>query len=141
MPGTSGKYAPLGAYLTQASRDVLRMKFEDIEAILQAKLPPSAYAHRPWWSNNPSNNAMTKVWLDAGYETEEVNMRERRLVFRRQRTAGRAVADRGHGIDALFGQLRGLVRLEAGYDFTEPAAPEMAARQDRKYGAEPRKQR
>ena len=41
--------------------------------------------HRAWWSNNPSNNVMTKVWLAAGYLTEQVDVSARKLVFRRVR--------------------------------------------------------
>ncbi|MEA2936481.1 MAG: hypothetical protein QOD74_3127, partial [Variibacter sp.] len=59
------------------------MTFAEIERITGSKLPPKAQHQRAWWSNNPSNNVMTKVWLEAGYETERVDMAGRKLVFRR----------------------------------------------------------
>jgi len=52
------------------------------------ELPPKAQHHRAWWSNNASNNVMTKVWLEAGYESARVDMSARKLVFRRVARAG-----------------------------------------------------
>src|SRR5438045_2498049 len=78
-----GKYEPLGAFLrSQGTREVT-LTFGEIEKITGVKLPPKAQHHRAWWSNNPSNNVMTKVWLDAGYESTQVDMGARKLVFRR----------------------------------------------------------
>ena len=59
------------------------MTFREIEKMTGAKLPPKAQHHRAWWSNNPSNNVMTKVWLEAGFESAQVDMEARKLVFRR----------------------------------------------------------
>jgi hypothetical protein len=79
----SKKYDALGLYLkSRASQSEVRLTFAEIEAIIGSELPSSAYDHRPWWSNNPSNNVMTKVWLAAGFETEQVDMAGRKLVFR-----------------------------------------------------------
>src|SRR5947199_8013829 len=78
-----GKYENLGAFLQrQRTREVL-LTFREIEKITGVKLPPKAQHQRAWWSNNPSNNVMTKVWLDAGFESAQVDMAARKLVFRR----------------------------------------------------------
>jgi hypothetical protein len=72
------------------------MSFADVERVTGEKLPPSAAKHRPWWSNNPNNNVLTRVWLDAGFESEQVDMAGRKLIFRRVRkpvdSPGRKVA-------------------------------------------------
>src|SRR5215469_5809277 len=76
------KYAPLGAYLRKQRGAQVRMTFGQIERIIGGKLPASQH-QRAWWSNNPFNNVMTKVWLDAGFVTEQVDIEGRKLVFRR----------------------------------------------------------
>jgi PHD/YefM family antitoxin component YafN of YafNO toxin-antitoxin module len=80
------KYEALGEFLKRQSNQRVTMSFAEIERIIGAKLPPSARKHRPWWSNNPTNSAMTQIWLAAGYESEQVDMAARRLVFRRVRS-------------------------------------------------------
>ena len=79
------KYSALGEYLKRQRRDVVPMTFGEIEKITGAKLPASAHKYRPWWSNNPDNSVMTKVWLDAGFASEQVDIPARKLVFRRVR--------------------------------------------------------
>ena len=53
------------------------MTFAEIEALLGEKLPASKQ-YPAWWSNNPSNNPMTKEWLAAGFQTESVERRRPR---------------------------------------------------------------
>ena len=60
------------------------MAFEEIEAITGCKLPPKASGYPAWWSNNPTNNPMTRAWLDAGYKSESVDTKNRKLIFRQQ---------------------------------------------------------
>src|SRR5216684_1897032 len=76
------KYAPLGDYLRKQRMSAVPMTFAQIERVIGGKLPPSQY-HRAWWSNNPWNNVMTKVWLEAGFVSEQVDIDGRKLVFRR----------------------------------------------------------
>jgi hypothetical protein len=81
------KYDGLGEYLRRQTTDLVPMRFSEIEKIAGVALPPKAQHHRAWWSNNPSNSVMTKVWLAAGFRTEQVDMAQRRLVFRREGTS------------------------------------------------------
>ncbi len=75
------RYGKLKDYL-DASKDVsLDLTFQQIEQILGRPLPPSARSHRAWWSNNGDNNVMTRAWLAAGYETENVDMVNETLTF------------------------------------------------------------
>ncbi len=135
-----GKYALLGDFLRRQRALEVTVTFDEIERITGAKLPPKAQHHRAWWSNNRSNDVMTKVWLAAGFRTEQVDVKARRLVFRRVRKPGageslplpvspRAAAKPGER-HPLFGALKGLVRIPPGVDITEPADPEWADRLD-----------
>ncbi|BCM21570.1 hypothetical protein [Mesorhizobium sp. J8] len=77
-----GKYSPLRSYLMAQTGERVPMSFGDIEKLLGEKLPASK-RYPAWWSNNPSNNPMTKEWLAAGFQTESVNIAGESLVFRR----------------------------------------------------------
>jgi hypothetical protein len=78
------KYQPLTEHLRKLSFSQYQLKFKDIENIIKDRLPASAYQYRAWWSNNPSNSAMTKAWLDAGWISSDVDLKGERLVFRRK---------------------------------------------------------
>src|SRR3954454_14045935 len=78
-----GKYQPLGQFLRNQRTREVPLTFREIEKITGVKLPPKAQHQRAWWSNNPSNNVMTKVWLNAGFESAQVDMEACKLVFRR----------------------------------------------------------
>jgi hypothetical protein len=132
---SSLKYAPLTAHLRAQRGSQVRMTFAEIERVIGAKLPPSASSHRAWWSNNASNNVMTKAWLEAGFESEQVDLSGRKLVFRRMASSATpptpSAPGDGSSNNALFGWLRGTV-VSSG-DLTEPADPEWAKRIDDEY--------
>jgi hypothetical protein len=122
------KYDRLGDYLrTQRTKEV-PMTFAEIERVIGAKLPPNSPQYPAWWSNNPSNNVMTKVWLKAGFRTEQVDVKSRKIVFRRVEQKAREAQpqpiDKSGGRHPLFGALRGLVHIPPGVDLTEPADPD-----------------
>jgi hypothetical protein len=147
-----GKYQPLGDYLRQQNKELVPMRFEEIERVIGAQLPETSQRYPAWWSNNPSNNVMTKVWLDAGYRSEQVDISGRRLVFRRARDpkasegglpaastspstapslaepsppAPKDGEQRGPACrHPLFGALKGLLRIMPGTDLTKPADPD-----------------
>jgi hypothetical protein len=117
------KYDPLGEFLRAQSASEVRLSFADVERITRTKLPSSA-RYRAWWSNNPTNSVMTKVWLDAGFETEQVDMAERKLVFKRVRKSEPSPSTSGApGRHPLFGLSKGLLRINPGTDVTKPADP------------------
>ncbi|MDX8457368.1 DUF7662 domain-containing protein [Mesorhizobium humile] len=93
-----GKYSPLRSYLMAQAGERVPMSFSDIEKLLGERLPASKQ-YPAWWSNNPSNNPMTKEWLAAGFQTESVNIAGEKLVFRRspQGTAGGQAGEGGSG--------------------------------------------
>ncbi|HXC54822.1 MAG TPA: hypothetical protein VNU97_05980 [Rhizomicrobium sp.] len=137
------KYDALGDYLSKQFGSEIPMTFTEIEKVIGLKLPPKAQHYRAWWSNNPSNNVMTKVWLAAGFQTEQVDMASRKLVFKRK--------DRGAGLPPTppalvsasrvgmaetpreftppetsvqrhpaLGAMKGTFTIEPGYDLTKP---------------------
>ncbi len=126
-----GKYEPLGDFLRAQRRSLVPMTFEEIEEVTGVKLPPKAQHHRAWWSNNPSNNVMTKVWLAAGYETEQVDMSARKLVFRRVNESSDSEPQPSEPPSSLsedrhplFGILKDVTIIVPGVDLTEPADTE-----------------
>jgi hypothetical protein len=130
------KYAPLKDHLGAQWATEVPMNFVEIEKVIGDTLPPSAYKHRAWWSNNPSNSVITYAWLEAGYETERVDMSSRKLVFRRvsprpprppstpsqpppnSNSAG--AIDDGGILGRLRAALGGTVRVAEGVDLTDP---------------------
>lgn len=135
-----GKYAPLNDFLSTQERDRIPMSFSEIEELLDRPLPASKQ-YPAWWSNNPSNNPMTREWLAAGFETESVNTSSERLVFRRVRRNQSPASDCSGGVPGCmsaepapsvaperrstgrhpgFGFMRGLIRIETGFDITKP---------------------
>jgi hypothetical protein len=129
---SGGKYAPLGQYLEKQSTNLVPMTFAEIERVIGAKLPDSQ-RYPAWWSNNPFNNVMTKVWLDAGFQTEQVDITRRKLVFRRV-SAPQPVTENGPApTDSskhhpLIGWMKGTVTIAPGVDLTQPADPEWGER-------------
>jgi hypothetical protein len=126
-----GKYTRLGDFLRAQRSKEVPMTFAEIERVIGDKLPPNSPQYPAWWSNNPSNNVMTKVWLSAGFRTEQVNVKSRKIVFRRveekptesTETLSPPQANKGER-HPLFGALKGLVRIPPGVDLTEPADPD-----------------
>ena len=124
-----GKYQPLSEFLRRQSGDEVRLTFAQIERILGAKLPPKAQHYRAWWSNSASNNVMTHAWLEAGFRSEQVDLKRRELVFRRVPLHPRPAAaePRRAAVSArhpLYGALKGFVQVAPGVDLTAPACPE-----------------
>lgn len=122
-----GKYTRLGDFLRSQRTPEVPMTFAEIERIIGTKLPPNSPQYPAWWSNNPSNNVMTKVWLAAGFRTEQVDTKARKVVFRRAKpNVDEATAPivKKVGQHPIIGALKGSVFIPEGVDLTEPADPE-----------------
>lgn len=118
------KYEPLGQFLKQQKHEFVPMTFSEIERVLHSKLPNSK-KYPAWWSNNPSNNVMTKQWLDAGYETESVDIERGKLVFRRKAAAVTKISDLESKF--FFGSLKSMITLAPDFDPTEPTGKDWTA--------------
>lgn len=121
------KYESLGKFLKSQHSDCVPMTFRQIEAVTGTRLP-SSKRYAAWWSNNTSNNVMTKIWLEAGFRTEQVDIAAGKLVFRRTGQVGLreegAAFKSGAGhfslSHPLIGALKGTFTIE-GWDATKPA--------------------
>lgn len=134
------KYEPLSAHLKAQIFKEVPMRFSEIERVLDAKLPRSAYVHRPWWANEARGHVHAKAWLDAGYETAQVDMAGKKLVFRR--TAAPEPVPSGveepmrnfaheklplplkNGTHPAIGSMKGMITIAPGVDLSEPALSE-----------------
>jgi hypothetical protein len=76
----TSKYDELAKYLKKQDQDMLRMTFDEVSAIV-GDLPQGAYDHRAWWANSASQNHAINGWLNAGWETSQVDMDKEELVF------------------------------------------------------------
>lgn len=76
MESKGSKYEPLEEHLrgARASKGSVTLSFSEVESIIGARLPKSAYSYREWWSNQSdvSNRPQAKAWISAGYEVETV---------------------------------------------------------------------
>lgn len=68
-----GRYTPLQQYLINLSVDEIKLSFDEMEAILKASLPASAYKHKVWWANSERSQPHAITWLKAGYKIKEVS--------------------------------------------------------------------
>lgn len=119
------KYAPLTNHLSARGQNFIPMRFSELEKLLGFGLPESARKHRAWWSNNPSNSVMTKAWLAAGYQSEQVDLEREKLTFKKvQDVAPPSPAEKQNLRHPLFGCMAGTVRIAPNVDLTAPTAPE-----------------
>lgn len=122
------KYENLGEFLRNQKNAAVPMTFAEVERVIGHRLPRSA-RYPAWWSNNPSNNVMTKVWLEAGFKTEHVDIEGRKVVFRRVNVSSESTVSIGKlapksGLPPFYGALKGLIQVAPGVDLTDPADPE-----------------
>jgi len=72
----TGKYTPLEKYLRELpeSQSEVTLRFEQIESILNTKLPASAYEDRRWWDRGKEGNHVSaRAWANAGWKVESLD--------------------------------------------------------------------
>ena len=74
------KYEKLAQHLNGLDVEMVNLTFDEIEKILGEPLPGAAMK-RAWWANSASNNHALNGWLDAGWQTANVNMDDHILDF------------------------------------------------------------
>jgi len=77
------KYDKLRHYLSDLNEEEWHPAFSTLEQILGWELPRSARLHAAWWANDPSQSRHARSWLDAGWETGNINLSAERITFRR----------------------------------------------------------
>jgi len=85
-PRPVSKYEGLTKHLKfrAAFTSVVKLSFARIDGLMGANLPIEAYRNESWWSNSESS-AHARGWLDAGWEVQEVNLKEGWVYFRKVR--------------------------------------------------------
>lgn len=87
QPQLVHKYGALQARLSAEDDVRLQLAFDEIEQILDAKLPPSAWEHRSWWAND-STHSQAQAWLDAGWRVSRVSLTQGSVALERAAPPG-----------------------------------------------------
>jgi hypothetical protein len=83
-PKSVSKLARLTSYLKfRASfTSAVKLSFAKMDGIISDNLPMSAYRDEKWWNNLPTN-VHARAWLDAGWNVQEVNLKEGYVLFKK----------------------------------------------------------
>lgn len=74
------RYESLTRYLQGRREAVIRLSFQDIEALIGRPLPPSARRHQAWWANT-ATHSHADAWLRIGWRTRDLDLAGQRIVF------------------------------------------------------------
>lgn len=121
------KYESLAKHLAASNASELVMTFAQLEQILGGPLPTSARTYRPWWANSAHGHVQSKGWLDAGYESLQVDLQGEKLMFKKidnSPATPPASVNNKAGRHPLFGCMAGTLRIAPNVDLTAPTAPE-----------------
>jgi hypothetical protein len=91
----AGKYTPLEHYLRDLpeSQKAVTLGFDEIERIINAKLPPSAYGYQQWWENEKEGNHVNaRSWSNAGWKIDTLNLKKSWVRLIRIEKGGRALS-------------------------------------------------
>ena len=73
----SYKYEPLEIYLENipSTKREVTLTFREVERILGARLPASAFKYREWWANqsDTSNRPHARAWANATFVVDAVD--------------------------------------------------------------------
>jgi len=78
----AGKYMPLENYLRDLPQNQkeVKLRFQEIESILNTKLPASAYEDRRWWEHETEGNHVHKrAWANAGWRIGHLDVNAKRV--------------------------------------------------------------
>lgn len=78
-----GKYQPLQEYLRRQGQEEIALTIDEIEALIEGALPPTARTQRAWWSNRRKGALQAAAWMGAGYHVEEIDLAQARIIFRK----------------------------------------------------------
>jgi hypothetical protein len=83
-PKSKTTYGSLTSYLKfrAAFTNFVKLSFAQIDGIIGKNLPMNAYRDEKWWDNSP-NSARARAWLDAGWRTSELNLKEGYVIFQK----------------------------------------------------------
>jgi DNA-binding XRE family transcriptional regulator len=78
------KYYPLYRHLQESGQDQLRLTLDEIDALLDQSLPPTARHSRAWWSNRTDGSIPAAAWMKAGYLVDGIDLDAGEITFRKQ---------------------------------------------------------
>ena len=84
LPAGSKKYRFLSDYLHNSNLPQIKLSYDEIEDILQFKLPKSAETHRAFWANTTSHS-IALSWLSVNYLVVEANLEDKYIIFEKKR--------------------------------------------------------
>jgi hypothetical protein len=122
------KYEPLPQFLSKKVGATHRMSFEQIERVLGFKLPKSAYEHEAWWSNNDTGHSHARVWMAAGWRTQDVDLDTRTVTFRRAVQSGSSNKPAKRD---PWGCMAGTITIFPNVDLTAPTGDKWTAEEGR----------
>ena len=138
------KYTPLKQRLTRSGGAPVQLTFAEIEKILGFPLPRSARRYAAWWSNSGGSHVQSLAWMEAGYRTQDIKLREESVRFlpstkeglgempqagfehseKPQQQPTEPEVAKQPSRHPAFGVWKGLVTLDPDYDYTQPADPD-----------------
>ncbi len=85
-PRSVSKYYGLEQHLKfrAAFTGLVKLSFARIDGLIGSNLPMEAFQDASWWSNS-SSSVHAKAWLNAGWEVQEVNLKEGYVIFKKVR--------------------------------------------------------
>ncbi|MDR2590401.1 MAG: hypothetical protein LBC71_05390 [Oscillospiraceae bacterium] len=78
------KYEPLGIYLDGIGEDNIELSFDEIEKILQFKLPDYLHNYPAGWYGTPEaspTHRQKAVWSKYGYKVKTVDLGSKTVIF------------------------------------------------------------
>ena len=103
-------YTPLQSFLSARNESSVVMTYEEIEALIGRKLPPTAYGdhRRQWWANTESHS-QALAWLRANRKTKLDTALDRVTFVVAQDAEQSAPANAEHWLDRLEPSARRLI--------------------------------
>lgn len=125
------KYAPVAEFLIRRGEGRVRLGFDEVEAILGTALPRSAVDYQAWWANDPTHS-QARAWLDAGWQTENLNLSGRTVEFVRAATRPAKPAPATSAPPSLdpWGSLAGSVMIRDEAALVSPSGETWEAERD-----------
>lgn len=74
------KFVKLEQFFHNSKKNIIKLKFKDIEKILGFKLCDSAYKYASYFKNN-NDGMISKSWISQGYEISKLDIKKEKIEF------------------------------------------------------------
>jgi Bacterial antitoxin of type II TA system, VapB len=129
------KYEPLTRYLANRRDESWVARFSEVERILGFDLPRSAYEYPAWWANQERGHSQTRGWRDAGWETCNVDLRSKRLMFAKAKKKSGLVSSKLQRPTELLQRAKELTGITTEAELIEAALNALIQRETANYVA------